>query len=181
MFTDVQIFNSCLHEVKGTCPTGTTHDDLMRIACARKIGKYNPTSKCSSERDMYAFTGFDATQWLYFDACLVLHKFEKFKPGGNPVVGAVADEEEKEEVEEKGDESPAAVASESGEKPACSSRKGTKTPLSVSIADSSPERRGGRGRKASKAHSKKEWQIEKAVENMAQVRDVMKRKAEAQG
>lgn len=52
IFADVQVFNSCLHEVKGTCPTGVTHEDLLRIACARHVGKGNSASKCSNERNV---------------------------------------------------------------------------------------------------------------------------------
>lgn len=175
---DVQRFSGCLEEVKGFAPTGTTEDNLLSMACARHLDRYKPNSHVAEERNMYAFANFDTGQWSYFDAYMVLRVYEKFKPGGDDAL-IVGDSNEGLTASATGGAATAGARQVESEAPGEEAFAATIANASASAADTSPERRGGRGRKSAKAYTLTQRRQEAALKQMTLIGETMKRKAEA--
>ena len=75
---EVSKFEKSLREVRGFNPTGVSAENIFSMTVARNLAELNPLSTNVEARNMYNFKDFDVKQWVYVDACKVLHQHPKY-------------------------------------------------------------------------------------------------------
>ena len=184
---EVSKFNKSLREVRGFNPTGVSAENIFSMAVARHLAEFNPLSTNVEARNMYNFKDFDVKQWVYVEACKVLHQHPKYtveSENNTPqaATGGVPDPGDGHVNEDGG-----SIGSSGGNQdPRNATRSVTGSDSNPGIPDEDPpsttprsrQARGGmKGRRAAKADEEMALRQRQAVQCLGFIGESLKRKS----